>query len=130
MYRMLKSSAEAFSAHKHINPKCTRGLGPGILCSRDAMGKKTDSVGNGQARWREAGSPSRRRRLEGNVRNNETTASGQDVGEGDAAGRTPARPGEHEGGADFEDEDDAALGQEKRGKTHPSTDEIIYNIYI
>ena len=31
---------------------------------------------------------------EGNVRINETTASGQDVGGGDAAGRTPAMPKE------------------------------------
>ena len=31
---------------------------------------------------------------EGNVRNNETTASGQDVGGGNAAGRTPEMPKE------------------------------------
>ena len=84
--------------------------------------KKTESAGNGQARWREAGSPSRRRRLE----DNETTASGQDVGVwqdvggGDAAGRTPARPGE----TGSQDDDDAALGQK-----HPSTEEIIYIMY-
>ena len=44
---------------------------------------------------------------EGNVRNHETTASGQDVGGGDAAGRTPARPGE----TGSQDDDDTASGQ-------------------
>ena len=84
--------------------------------------KKTESAGNGQARWREAGSPSRRRRLEGN----ETTAFGQDegvwqdVGGGDAAGRTPARPGE----TGSQDDDEAALGQK-----YPSTGETIYTMY-
>ena len=58
---------------------------------------------------------------EGNVRNNETTASGQDVGGGDAAGRTPARPGE----TGSQDDDDAALGQK-----HPSTGEIIYTMSV
>ena len=82
--------------------------------------KKTESAGNGQARWREAGSPSRRRRLEGDVRNNETTASGQDEGGGDAAGRTPARPGE----TGSQDDDEAALGQK-----HPSTGETIFTFY-
>ena len=43
----------------------------------------------------------------GNVRNNETTASGQDVGGGDAAGRTPARPGE----TGSQDDDNTASGQ-------------------
>ena len=57
---------------------------------------------------------------EGNVRINETTASGQDVGGGDAAGRTPARPGE----TGSQDDDDAALGQK-----HPSTGKIIYIMY-
>ena len=69
------------------------------------------------------------------IMRHETTASGQDVGGGDAAGRTPARLGEHEGGPDFEekigipilgsqDDDDAALGQK-----HPSIGEIIYMMY-
>ena len=44
---------------------------------------------------------------EGNVRNNETTASGQDVGGGDAAGRTPAMPKE----TGSQDDDNTASGQ-------------------
>ena len=44
---------------------------------------------------------------EGNVRINETTASGQDVGGGDAAGRTPAMPKE----TGSQDDDNTASGQ-------------------
>ena len=81
--------------------------------------KKAGSAGNGQARWRVVGSPSRRRRLEGDVRN-ETTASGQDVGGEDAAGSTPARPGE----TGSQDDDEA-----NRGQKYPSTGEIIFIMY-
>ena len=147
MYRMLKSGAHAFSAQ---TISAHAASGPAFCAGAMPPKPKTYPAGNGQRAPGVAGSPSglRTKALHHERRNpgqrrkktrqnqwvnverggNETTASGQFVKRIDAAGKTSARPGNPEGGTDFDKENGEPLGQEIRGQTCDSTDKVIHDL--